>query len=306
MSKTKLLFERSEKNKTMTIREIDQLIEEVNSLKTLTQAFGEIATIKLKKIRTQVEKNRIFFGEIAQILRIVKSYGAQKGISLQKPKQTVSLLLTSNERFYGGIDAEVIRYFIETTPKYPTDRIVIGQTGKEYLKIMNYFHQFESLNFKADLPQDTELLQIGQMIKDYKQVVVFYPQIATILIQKPNAVDITQSSLNQPDRVEETADYTIFEPELEKILQFFDTQIEILLLDQTFFEAELARTASRLMSMDQAQIQANKFIDTQKKIRAKIKQGVVNRQILENFSSMAALNNPETSDRSERIRVSDI
>lgn len=273
----------------MTIREIDQLIEEVNSLKDLTQAFGEIATIKLKKIRTRVEKNRIFFGEIAQVLRIVKSYAAKKGISLQKAKQTVSLLLTSNERFYGGIDNEVIRYFIETTAKYSTSRIVIGQTGQEYLKIMNYFHQFDTFIFKADLPLDTELLQIGQMIKDYKQVVIFYPQIYTILIQKPNAVDITQSSLDKLNNPEQTFDYTIFEPELEKILQFFNTQIEILLLQQTFFEAELSRTASRLMSMDQAQVQANKFIDTQKKIRIKIKQDILNRQILENFSSMAAL-----------------
>lgn len=275
----------------MTIREIDQLIEEVNSLKDLTQAFGEIALIKLKKIRTQVEKNRIFFSEIAQILRIVKGYAAQKGISLQKPKQTVSLLLTSNERFYGGIDNEVIRFFIESTPKYPTERIVIGQTGRQYLDIMNYFHSFDYLNFTADLPLDTELFKIGQMIKDYKQVIVFYPQITTILIQKPVATDITQSTQNNLtlDSSHLSLDYTIFEPELDKILQFFDTQIEILLLAQTFFEAELARTASRLMSMDQAQIQANKFIDTQKKIRTKIKQDIINRQILENFSSMAAL-----------------
>ena len=38
----------------------------------------------------------------------------------------------------------------------------------------------------------------------------------------------------------------------------------ILLLTQTFFEAELSRTASRLMSMDKAQIEADKFIDIQK------------------------------------------
>lgn len=280
----------------MTIREIDQLIEEVNSLKVLTQAFGEIASIKLKKIRSQVEKNRLFYAEIAQIFRIVKNYGAKLGVTLNKPKQTISLLLTSNERFYGGIDAEVIRYFIEVTPKYPTDRVVVGITGKEYLNTMNYFHQFQNFNLKADLPDDNELNQIGQMIKDYKQVIVFYPQITTILIQKPRAYDITQSSFNDlTPTTQSSLDYVIFEPELEKIVEFFDTQIMILILQQVFFEAELARTASRLMSMDQAQIAANKFIDTQLKLRIRIKRDQINKQILQNFSSMAALKNEEVS-----------
>ena len=67
----------------MTIREIDQLIEEVNSLKVLTQAFGEIASIKLTRIRSQVERNRLFFAEIAQIFKIVKNYGAKKGFTLK-------------------------------------------------------------------------------------------------------------------------------------------------------------------------------------------------------------------------------
>lgn len=274
----------------MTIREIDQIIEEVNSLKVLTQSFGEIASVKLKRIRTQVERNRLFFNEIAQIFRIVKSYSAKKGVNLKKPKASVSVLLTSNERFYGGIDTEVIRYFIETTTKYSTDRIVIGVTGREYLHRINYFHRFEDLILKVDQPEEKELAQIEQMIKDYKQVIVFYPQIGTILIQKPQSVDITQSSLNQfSNQSNQISNYVIFEPELVKIIEFFDRQIIILLLKQIFFESELARTAARLLSMDQAQLEANKFTGKQKKMRLKIKQDLINKQILENFSSIAAL-----------------
>lgn len=274
----------------MTIREIDQLIEEVNSLKVLTQAFGEIASIKLRKIRSQVELNRIFFGEIAQIFKLVVSYGKTKGVTLTKPKQTVTILLSSNERFYGGIDNEVIRYFIEKTTKYSTDRIVLGVTGREYLHSINYFHKFADLIFKVDLPNQSELAQLTQMIKDYKQVIVVYPQITTILIQKPQAADITQSSLNEVSEIfEKTFDYVIFEPELEKIIDFFDRQISILLLQHIFFEAELARTASRIMAMDNAQVEANKFIDAQKKIRLKLKRDQLNKQILENFSSRIAL-----------------
>lgn len=274
----------------MTIRDIDQTIEEVNSLKVLTQAFGEIASIKLKRIRTEVERNRQFFKEIAYVFRVVKSYAETKGVTLKKPKGTVSILITSNERFYGGIDTDVISYFIEVSAKYATDRIVTGVTGKEYLHAIRYIHQFTELTFKTDLPNEIEQSKLAEMIGSYKQVIVFYPQITTILVQKPTATDVTQSSWSKfSQQLVQDFNYVIFEPELQKTINFFDTQIMILLLQQTFFEAELARTASRLLAMDKAQIEANKFIDQQKKLRIKIKRDLINKQILESFSSMSAL-----------------
>ena len=62
----------------MTIKQIDEIIEGVSSLKTLAQAYGEIAMVKIRKIRSEVEKNRSFFKEISAVYQIVKVHAAAK------------------------------------------------------------------------------------------------------------------------------------------------------------------------------------------------------------------------------------
>lgn len=269
----------------MTVKQINEIIEEVSSLKILTQAYGEIAIAKISKIRSEVEKNRSFFREISEVYRMVKLHAAAKRITLLKPKKTISILLASNYRFYGNIDNQVTRHFIETTPHFPTDRIVVGKTANNYLRTMQYFNPYKTVELKSDLPETLELNYLSGLIKDYNQILVFYPQFVSLLVQKPVMVDITQSQLqiNQNDK---TADFAIFEPEIEKIVEFFDSQINILLLQQSFFEAELSRTAARILSMDQAQVEANRYIDQQKQLIAKYQKGIINIRILEIFASL--------------------
>lgn len=274
----------------MTIREINELIDTDFSLKQISQAYGEIALIKIKKIRSDVEKNRQFFEEISNVYRLVKQQASLKKITLPKSKKSVSILLTSNFGFYGGIDNQVIQLFLQTTAKIPTDRIVIGRTGQNFLKTIRYFHQLIEVNFKADLPDQSELINLSNSIKDYSQILVFYPQLSTLFIQNPQVVDITQSSIPtsnlQPPNPSSnfqhpTSNYVIFEPELLKMIQFFDSQINTLLLSQTFYESELARTGSRILSMDQAQVEANKFIDQNKKLLAQTLRNIEGHRLLE-------------------------
>ena len=287
----------------MSIREIKQAIEEGQSLKQIAQAYGEIATIKIRKIRAQVERNRSFFAEITQVYRIVKIQSMLKNLQVKKSKKTVSILLSSNFRFYGGIDTDVIHFFLENTAKFPTDRIVIGKTGHHYLQVIN-FNTYNSLDFAGDLPNPEELNKLGWMIKDYQQVLIFYPQLVTLLVQKPIIADITQadiltslpvSSLREatPKAGEvnhlSPSTFVIFEPELNKILAFFETQIITLLLEQTFFEAELSRTASRILSMDQAQIEAKRFIEGQKQLQAHLQRVEESARLLESLTSIQAI-----------------
>ena len=213
-------------------------------------------------------------------------------MAIRKSKGTVSIMLTSNFRFYGGIDNEVIHFFLESTPKFPTDRIVIGKTGNHFLQVINYFNTYQSIELKGDLPDSEELTRLGQMIKDYQQVLVFYPKLSTLLVQKPVITDITQSDiLTSPGAHQAVPNnpYVIFEPELDKILSFFDNQIITLLLEQTFFEAELSRTASRILSMDQAQVGAKHFIEDQKQLKAHLQRIEESAHLLESLSSLKAI-----------------
>lgn len=279
----------------MTIKQIDQLIEEGQSLKQIAQAYSEIANLKIKRIRGEVERNRIFFQEISGVYGLVKKLAVKKKINIQKPKKLVSLILTSNYRFYGSINSDLLDFFVESTRNLATDKILLGKAAIDYFraKTPSSSTDLKTVLLKTDEPDAAELTNLVNMVKDYNQVLTFYSSMKSLLVQVPRVTDITASS-KIPAEDQQTANFRfIFEPELTKILQFFDSQIITLLLEGTFLESELSRTASRFIAMDQAETQANKFIKENEVLKAYTKRNMDNNTILENFASMATLREGE-------------
>lgn len=269
----------------MTIKQIDQIIEQDNSLKMIAQAYSEIANNKVKKIRAEAERNRLFLQEIGKAYALVNILALKKGVSVVKPKQRVCVLITSNDRFYGTIDSDLIKYFIEKTKDIKSDQVVIGKMALDYYKATKSPDSYQSVVLAHDMPTVTELQQLVGIIKNYNQVFVFYSQLKSLLVQIPQVLDLTGSQSVYATNPDESKFRFVFEPELAKILAFFDSQILHLLLEGTFLESEVARTASRFISMDQAQSQANKVIKEYEKLRAYTKRNMENNSILENFAS---------------------
>lgn len=275
----------------MTIKEVDAAIEEGQSLKSITQAYSEIANLKIKKIRTEVERNRFFFQEISKVYALIKKLAVKKKINITKPKKTISIVLTSNHRFYGQINSDLLKFFIQVTSSLETDRIVLGKMGIEYFKAQTVFKSLGEVLLKEDQPSTAELKFLVDLMKDYNQVLVFYSSMKSLLVQQPTMTDITASNVlaNEPTTQKKEEEFKfIFEPDLMKILQFFDSQIITLLLEATFLESELSRTASRFISMDSAETQANKLIKEYLMIKAYAKRNMDNNTILENFACMMA------------------
>lgn len=286
----------------MTTGQIRDLIEMGGSLKSLAQSYSELASLRLRRTRLEVENNKRFFNELTRVYALVNRLAVAKKVKLAlKPKARISILLTSNYRFYGNINNALTRYFIIQSAKFASDKVVIGKTGQDFLKAIRYFHPFESIRFKNDLPDDAELSKLGQMINRYNQVLIFYSEFKSVLVQTPTIKDITQTQtdslkgFNKPQTdplAGPGADAEFFqqtfisEPEIQKMADFFDTQIKVLLLSQTILESELARTASRLISMDQAQTNANDFIKEQEKNLALIHRSRINYEILQTNAAL--------------------
>lgn len=272
-------------------------MEEGVSLKTIAQAYSEIANLKIKKIRADVERNRIFFREIGSVYAFIKNLAARKKIAIQKPKETVSIVLTSNYRFYGSINSNLLEFFVLTTGKIKTDHIYLGKAAVDYFRIQPISAaNYKEIMLKGDQPTAEELNALVAELSPYNKVFVFYSSMKSLLVQQPSVLDISASSSlvtgNSSESEQRTAsnDFQfIFEPELAKILEFFDSQIITLILEGTFLESELSRTASRFISMDQAETEANKFLKEYQALKAYTKRNMDNNTILENFASMAAL-----------------
>lgn len=272
----------------MTIKEIDQLLEESNSLKQITQSYSEIANQKIQRIRVELKRNRLFFEEISKVYSLVRAIAGKTGVSVPKPKQRVCILQTSNFGFYGNINSSIIEFFIEQTKNLECDRIIVGKTGIEYFQSNKIFPSFTKVVLKNDHPNPNELNQFINIVKSYNQVLIFYSRLKSILKQIPTFTDITETS--QKISMEKSSDIRfIFEPEISKILQFFDNQILVLLIEQAFLESEASRTASRFISMDQAETEANKFIKQYEGLKAYMERNMQSNQLLESISSILAV-----------------
>ncbi|MDO8576718.1 MAG: F0F1 ATP synthase subunit gamma [Candidatus Daviesbacteria bacterium] len=281
----------------MTIKEIDEMLEEGESLKAISQAYSEIANLKIKRIRTEVERNRLFFDEISTVYGIVKALALKKKVALQKAKKRLCILLTSNYRFYGNINSSLNKYFLGSTRELPdVDKLILGKGGIEYFRATKLLTNYKEVLLKSDMPAGRELTDLVNICKDYTQVLVFHSKFKSLLTQQATFTDITATSLYLQESVKvydtkknEDLIRFIFEPDLTKILAFFDSQVITLLLEETFLESELSRTASRFISMDQAEIEANNFIKSYLTLKAYTKRSMENNTILENFASMMAV-----------------
>jgi F-type H+-transporting ATPase subunit gamma len=273
-----------------TIKQIKQVLEQDESLKLVARTLSEVSANRLQQIRNVIERNRSFFTEIAGLYHIVKTEALERKVLTNIKKEgAVSILISSNHKFAGAVENQLFLLYVSHTPEFTTKRIAVGRTGAAFLRDSHYWRDFDTLEFASDLPNREELNKLAEEARKYERIFVYFPKFKTVMTQQPNFIDLTGSIEPTPEEMRHSF-YYIFEPEIEKMYEFFDNQIVALLLQQTFLEAELARTAARLISMEQAQRNAENIISQDKRQLAAARRSRQNRALLETISTLIKLN----------------
>lgn len=266
-----------------SLKQLKQLVEEGESLRLISKSLGEVAAVRLNRIKSNVERNRSFFNEITQIYTMVKIIAKQKGIFTPNNGKTVSVLLTSNTQFSGKVSSQLTNYFVKNTLNFETDRIVVGKTGQNHIKRIQTDLPAQFVSFEEDLPSYQELKSLADSVRNYKRVLIYYSKLESMLSQKPAVSDITATADSIKLPVKELS--YIFEPEINVVLGFFDTQINILLLEQTLLESELSRVANRLVSMSEAEKRATIFLSEQRSLLSVSQHSLYNLRLLQSIIS---------------------
>lgn len=274
----------------MTIRDLTEEILTTQTLKDIAQSYTEISSIRLRKIRKQTEGSRRFFQDLSNIFALLRYFAKIKDPKSQTSGngKTVVILITSNFRFYGKVSNGASKLFMKYIKDYPCEQIVIGKLGIDFLKSQHYSQSYSALTFKTDMPSHIEMMELVKLIKNYGRVLVVYSEFKTILNQVATIKDLTQTQTEAlaTDQLK-SKDYTfILEPEINKMMDFFDTQIKNVLLSATFLETELARVASRLVTMDQAQANAKGILEKQKQQLIFAKRALFNKKTLETWAAL--------------------
>jgi len=126
-------------------KEIDEEIKSVESLKILTEVYGEIASIRMIKIRNFVLKNREFLQTINEIFQdSLKAYASKLTELVRRGKlkkggrvtflahngKTVAVLISANTGFYGEVIQATFEKFLDDVRQGNVEATIIGRMGR--------------------------------------------------------------------------------------------------------------------------------------------------------------------------------
>jgi len=231
------------------IEEIRKDLKDVETLKLMSEALLEVSALRIKSFKSEFERNRSFFDEMSNLYNLIKVSSLKLKYAVQQIKRdskTILIAVTSNNRFYGRLNSDVVNVLLSEFKKDPhAHLLVIGTTGKRYLEEAEELgrRQPEFLIFKEDYPTPGEMQMFLEKTKLFKRVFICYPKFINLFMQKAVVVDITHTPVKESSTKDEQI-YHIFEPELIHIVRFFETQVRKILFIRIMLESELSRIAS--------------------------------------------------------------
>lgn len=282
--------------------EIENEIEDLESLQVLVETYQEIAAIRMRRVKDSVLKNREFLSGLNSIYQQVKaSYRKEVKELLRKKRKgkpknaqgivkrngkTVSVLLLANTMLYGGILRQTFRRFIEGIKNSKTDVVIVGKVGLQFYKEAGLTNQYKYFDLSDSGGDEKAMWEIIKHIVQYEKVMVYHGRFENMLTQ--NAVvdsisgDISEESTSTADNVR-----CIFEPTLEEVLEFFETEILGSIFEQTVLESNLSKFASRMISLDSATVSIKDSLEDALFNRQRIKHYDFNRKQLGALSGMS-------------------
>lgn len=247
-------------------REINEEYKNVDALGGLIEIYGEIAAVRMKKTRSKVLKNRDFVEGINDIFKdTLASYAKRLSdlyrLGLLKKTgrvtflahngKTVSVFLSANTGFYGEVVKRTYRTFLTDIRNSTVEVVIIGRLGRSLFlqdEPRRPYTYFDMPDYGSDVAKLAELIR---HLVQYEAIRVYYGKYFSVVNQKPTQLTISAGTEIATNAASPKHQF-IFEPSVEKILMFFETEIFASLFDQAIRESQLAKFASRILAMDLA------------------------------------------------------
>jgi len=284
----------------VTKKEVVEEFNRTSELKDILETYEEIAASRMQNARSIVLSSRLFIEELSYIFQQVKSSYKDEILKMMKlrhikdPKEltfierngkTLYVLLSSNTGLYGDVIKQTFNLFLDLIKKENADAAIIGRVGAELFESSSVKKPYAKFELPDNSVDNASLKKIVEYIIQYEKVFIVYGRFETIMSQKPIVTGISGDPLAQ-EQTKTQVKY-FFEPSLDKIMKFFEAQMFASLFEQTVFESQLAKFASRMTSLE---LRVESIKDILKDIfleKEKVKHRIINKKQLETFSSMA-------------------
>jgi ATP synthase F1 gamma subunit len=248
-------------------KNLNEEIKLTSGLKSLVETYEAIAVSSMRRIRSSVLENRVFHlgldrlfqevklayrGELRRFVRFRPKKTFEILLPLKYRQKTALVFLSANTGLYGEIINRTFVLFRKEAEKNPkADLVVIGKMGKALAKKEFTGRKFAYVDFPDTGLALDSLAEITRKLSAYKKVVAFHGVFKNFAEQHPSSSNISGDILLERETSAEKTIY-VFEPSLEEVVVFFETEIFASLLEQVFHESRLAKLASRMMLLDHA------------------------------------------------------
>jgi len=279
-------------------KEIQSEIFEMTTLRSLVRAYEEIASYRMKRTRDTVLANRQFLSELNSVFEQVRISYATKVNELAKQKgkpgeekitflahngKTVTVFLSANTGLYGDIVQSVFDLFVDEVRHDNSEVTIVGKHGLSLLLSEEPDRPYTYFDLPDNAVTSSDLDEIIKHIVQYEEIHVYYGEFINVIQQKPNKLTIS-AEISLKDEVAKNKNLYIFEPSLENILMFFETEIFASLFEQSVREGQLAKFASRVMAMDRADVNIAEKLSKLKFEKLRVLHRVANRKQLNTMS----------------------
>lgn len=261
--------------------DIDTYIHNLTSLLSVTQTYAQISSRHVNNIRGTVVRNRDFTSSVYDIFQEVVSSYSQEIANLARRRRvgssqaltflphngkTVFVFLSANTGLFGDVVNKTFEYMMKDLEHANAEVTVVGRLGRTMFQVGAQNHPYSYFEYPDYGTSSDKFSELVSHLVQYEEIHVYYAQFHSMVDQKPvkftiNAQTPMAVSIHKRDQK-----YFIFEPSLEEILKFFESEIFTSVMDQVLQESQLAKSASRILAMNRA---TKNIEDTLKKSRIK-------------------------------------
>lgn len=250
----------------LNAKEVKTEVVNLGELKILVETYELIAATSMRRIRASVLQNRAFHTGLSGIFRDIKQAHEhelrelimQRKIDdrsmLSIPKlqgQTAYVVFSANTGLYGDTIQKTFKYFVQEYKRKAAEVVIVGRIGVDMFEIEFPGVPYTLFEFPDDQVPVENLKKITEYLSAYRRVVAFYSVFRSLLVQQAVFSNISGEEFTT-EASQKAVEKFLFEPSLEEVALFFETEIFASMLEQIFHESRLAKLAARMVLLDRA------------------------------------------------------